>query len=175
MKFSLVACALLCAGADAAYLEASCADSAHACSNVLNLDSELGGQILTPGCYKSTAALGLTGTLTLNGGGNYVFVTPAAMAVAASGRVKLINGANADNIKWCIGAAVVTGAGSTIQGSIESGAAVTTGAGSQVYGHVSGAGAITTGAGSCVAECLTAGAALTKGAGATDSAVCTPF
>jgi len=175
--FSFVDCAVdtasLDARANAVYTEETCAATC-ATFDTSN-PSELGGQTLTPGCYKSIAALGLTGALTLDGVGNYVFVTPAAMAVAASGRVKLINGANADNIKWCIGAAVVTGAGSTIQGSIESGAAVTTGAGSQVYGHVSGAGAITTGAGSCVAECLTAGAALTKGAGATDSAVCTPF
>ena len=79
MKFSFVACALLGAGADAVYTQATCA----ACT--IDIPSELGGQTLMAGCYKSTAALGLTGTLTLNGGGEYVFVTPAAMAVAASG------------------------------------------------------------------------------------------
>eukprot|EP00613_Pedinella_sp_CCMP2098_P057228 CAMPEP_0171864762 /NCGR_PEP_ID=MMETSP0992-20121227/29048_1 /TAXON_ID=483369 /ORGANISM="non described non described, Strain CCMP2098" /LENGTH=152 /DNA_ID=CAMNT_0012487391 /DNA_START=14 /DNA_END=472 /DNA_ORIENTATION=+ len=114
-------------------------------------------------CYKSTAAIALTG-LTLSGDADYVFVTPAALTTAAD---SVVNGASSTgSVKWCIGAAVALGAGSIIQGSIESGAAVNTGASSEVIGSIFAKAAINTGATSTVHGDISAGAAINTGAGA---------
>ncbi len=109
--------------------------------------AELGGSTLVPGVYRGPA-LGLTGTLTLDAGGdaNAVFIVQAggALTTAAASRVVLVNGASACNVFWQLPAAVTLGAGSTFAGTVLAIAAITAGAGAVVSGRLlSSAGAVT--------------------------------
>lgn len=79
----------------------------------------LGGLTLTPGTYNAGAA-NLTGTLTLNGPGLYVFQTTALTTAAGPGAatVLLINGATPCNIFWQVGSSAVLGTFTVFNGNI---------------------------------------------------------
>lgn len=81
---------------------------------------ELGGKTLQPGVY-SGGALGLTGTLTLDGGNdpNAVFIFKAAstLITASASRVKLVN-VNPCNVFWQVTSSATLGSGSTFVGTI---------------------------------------------------------
>jgi hypothetical protein len=116
--------------------------------------AELGGQIVCPGIYKSDAAFGLTGTLTLDGNNDpdsiFIFITPAALTSAAASKVILINDANAKNVFWQLGAAATLGASSFFKGTILAQAAITTGAGVHANGRLFSMGAAITLDSTCV-------------------------
>src|SRR5512141_3406652 len=85
--------------ADAVALKAKSAlvtayNQAAGATPVENVPTELGGTTLKPGVYAS-ATLGLTGTLTLDGDGVYIFQAGSTLITAPSSSVKLINGASA--------------------------------------------------------------------------------
>ena len=86
--------------------------------------ADLGGQVLQPGVYatSSKGALGLTGTLTLDGAGNkgsvFIFQTDSELVTASSSVVQLINGAQECNIFWQIGSSATLGTNSTFVGNI---------------------------------------------------------
>jgi hypothetical protein len=85
--------------------------------------ADLGGQTLTAGVYNSASSIGLTGTLTLNGGGNpdSVFVFQAhssTLTTASSSQVVLINGAQACNVFWQVGSSATLGTNSNFVGTI---------------------------------------------------------
>jgi type VI secretion system secreted protein VgrG len=79
----------------------------------------LGGLTLTPGVYNAGAA-NLTGTLTLNGPGLYVFQTTALTTAAGPGAsaVVLINGATPCDVWWQVGSSAAIGTFSVVQGNI---------------------------------------------------------
>ena len=81
---------------------------------------ELGGRTLQPGVY-SGGALGLTGTLTLDGGSdpNAVFIFKAAstLITASASRVELIN-VNPCNVFWQVTSSATLGTGSRFVGTI---------------------------------------------------------
>lgn len=110
--------------------------------------AELGEQIVCPGIYNSDAAYGLTGNLYLDGNSNpesvFIFVTPAALTSAAASKIILINGAQAKNVFWQIGAAATLGASSFFKGTILAQAAITVGAGVHVHGRLFSMGAAIT-------------------------------
>ena len=60
----------------------------------------LGGKTLVPGVYCQTTAPTLTGTLTLNGGGVYIFQIGSTLITATGARVVLIGGAQPCEIFW---------------------------------------------------------------------------
>ena len=60
----------------------------------------LGGKTLTPGVYCQTTAPTLTGTLTLNGAGVYIFQIGSTLITAVGARVVLIGGAQPCEIFW---------------------------------------------------------------------------
>ena len=64
--------------------------------------SALGGITLTPGVYSATT-FALTGNLTLNGSGVYIFQATSTLDTAASSQVLLTGGATAGNIFWQVG------------------------------------------------------------------------
>lgn len=111
---------------------------------------------LSPGVYETTsdAALGVTTSFTLNGGGDYdsvfVFRTTAAINFTASIEILFTNGAQPSNIYWVAGTAITTGASSKIPGNLIAVSAITTGASSIVRGSVLGLGAVTLGASSSI-------------------------
>jgi len=86
------------------------------------LPADVGGQTLIPGVYNSGAALGLTGTLTLDGQGDpnavFVFQVGSALTTAVSSQVNLINGAQASNVFWQIGSSATLGTSSGFAGTI---------------------------------------------------------
>jgi hypothetical protein len=89
-----------------------------ACGTTLTAD--LGGTTLAPGVYCSTSSQGLTGILTLDGGGNpnATFVIQVASALTTAGSVNLIGGADAKNVYWQIGSSATIGTGSLMKGNI---------------------------------------------------------
>ncbi len=88
------------------------------------LPADVGGTTLTPGAYKTqaTPALGLTGTLTLDGQGdpNAVFVIQVGSALTTNvgSDVVLINGAQPCHVFWQIGSSATLGTSSQFAGSI---------------------------------------------------------
>jgi hypothetical protein len=86
---------------------------------------DLGGLTLAPGLYKSTSTLGITGTLTLDGGGNanavWVFQVATGLTTLSSSNIVLAGGAQAHNIFWQVGSSATLGTNSTFNGSILTG------------------------------------------------------
>jgi hypothetical protein len=71
------------------------------CPSTHNLSGvNLGGKTLVPGVYCQTTAPTLTGTLTLNGGGVYIFQIGSTLITATGARVRLIGGAQPCEIFW---------------------------------------------------------------------------
>jgi hypothetical protein len=83
---------------------------------------DLGGLTLAPGLYKSTSTLGITGTLTLDGGGQanavWIFQIATGLTTLGSSSVVLAGGALPRNIFWQVGSSAVLGTNSTFNGSI---------------------------------------------------------
>lgn len=106
----------------------------------LPLGAELGGLTLTAGIYESVPALGFTGQLVLDGGGNpgsvFVIRTSAALVTAASAQVVLTGRTQACNVFWIVGGAATLGAGNTFAGRILASAGINLGAASTVNGQL---------------------------------------
>jgi hypothetical protein len=82
----------------------------------------LGGLTLGPGVYNQTTAPPLTGTLTLNGPGIYIFKIGSTLVVGApgapAGRVVLINGAQPCDIFWQVASSATLNTSTTFIGTI---------------------------------------------------------
>ena len=94
-------------------------------SPTIPVADDLGGKTLTPGVYKDNGApnsLSITGTLTLDGGGDanavFIFQSASTLATATGSAVKLINGAQAGNVFWQLGTSATLGATSFFKGNI---------------------------------------------------------
>jgi hypothetical protein len=84
---------------------------------VTNVPTELGGTTLKAGVYAS-ATLGLTGTLTLDGKGVYIFQAGSTLITAPSSKVALINRASACNVYWQIGSSATLDTTTSLRGTI---------------------------------------------------------
>jgi hypothetical protein len=73
---------------------------------------------LTPGVYCYTSSAQLTGTLTLNGAGVYVFKTVSTLTTAAGSTVDLIGGADPCDVFWQIGSSADLFTDTTFVGNI---------------------------------------------------------
>lgn len=84
--------------------------------------SDLSGLTLATGVYTDPSSFFLTGTLTLDGGGDpnavWIFQAGSTLITGAGSNVILINGAQASNIFWQVGSSATLGAGSQFEGSI---------------------------------------------------------
>ncbi len=111
-----------------------------------------GGEILLPGVYDVTGAPSIAETLTLDGNGDsdalFIIRGTGAFTTGASTTVILTNGARPNNVFWVSGAAMSTGAGTTIEGTfVAKNAAIALGANTKLTGRLfSTLGAITMGA-----------------------------
>lgn len=101
---------------------------------------DLGGKTLSPGVYKATSELGLTGTVTLNGhhDSNAVFIFQAGstLITASNSTVKLVGGARACNVFWQVGSSATLGTHTTFVGSILALTSATVQTGTTVKGRV---------------------------------------
>lgn len=111
------------------------------------LVGDLGGRTLGPGVYHSTAALALTGVLTLDAqqdpDATFVFQADAAFDTAAGARIQLVGGAKAANVFWVVAGAAGAGAASQLAGTILSHGAITLGAGTALTGRALSTGTVT--------------------------------
>jgi len=90
------------------------------------LPADIGGLTLPAGVYKTTSAqpsLGITGILTLDGGGNpnatWIFQIVSTLTTASTNsQVNLINSAAAHNVFWEVGSSATLGTSTTFAGTI---------------------------------------------------------
>ncbi len=83
---------------------------------------DLGGQTLTAGVYNDPSSMAITGTLTLDAGGDpnavFVFQAGSTLTTASGSQVVLINGAQAGNVYWQVGSSATLGTDSDFSGTI---------------------------------------------------------
>lgn len=112
-----------------------------------NFSGVLNGRTFHIGVHHSTAAMALTGTVTLDAEGNpdavFIFQTDGALNTAANSQVVLVNGAQASNVFWQVTGAAGTGASSGFAGTILANGAITLGAGGQLTGRALSFGTVT--------------------------------
>ena len=106
-----------------------------------SIDSFSGtGYTLTPGVYNSGSTMGITGTLTLNGGGDpnavFVFQAGSSLTTAAASQVVLENGAQACNVFWQVGSSATLGTVTQFSGNILAFSSITDNGGSTVQGRL---------------------------------------
>jgi hypothetical protein len=93
------------------------------------ITSDLGGLSLTPGVYNSPTTVSLTGTVTLDGGGNadsvFVFQVGSTLTTASASQVVLTNGTQACNVFWQVGSSATLGTGSAFIGTVLAAQSVT--------------------------------------------------
>ncbi len=97
--------------------------------------AEIGGTTITPGVYHAASSLQITGTVTLNGAGVYIFQIPTTLTTASASLVNLTGGATADNVFWQVGSSATLGTGSTFFGNILAQASITITTGAQLGGR----------------------------------------
>jgi Ice-binding-like len=106
---------------------------------VVGVAGDLGGQTLTPGLYKSTSTLAITGDLTLNANGDpnavFIFQVGSALLVATHGRVVLSGGAKAANVFWQVGSSATLGTYSALKGTVMAYASITIATGATLDGR----------------------------------------
>ncbi len=91
-----------------------------ACPPANAIVADLGGTTLAAGVYCSAIGIGVSGPLTLNGGGDpdAVFVFQAGSSLTTAGDIVLINGAQAKNVYWQVGSSATLGTASQWKGNI---------------------------------------------------------
>jgi hypothetical protein len=94
------------------------------------LGADLTGLTLSPGTYTVLAGTSnLTGTVTLDGGGNanayWVFQMPSTLITSSSSVVNLINTGSGAGVYWNVGSSATLGSNSTFEGNILATASVT--------------------------------------------------
>jgi hypothetical protein len=89
------------------------------CPGTNNLTGvNLGGKILVPGVYCQTTAPTLTGTLTLNGAGVYIFQIGSTLITATGSRVQLIGGAQPCEVFWQVASSATLHVSTAFVGNI---------------------------------------------------------
>jgi hypothetical protein len=102
---------------------------------------DIGGLTLTPGVYRASSSLGITGTLTLDAQGDpnavFIFQIGSTLTTAAeNSNVLLINSAQACNVFWQVGSSATLGTHTTFQGTILANTSITATTGAVVVGRL---------------------------------------
>ncbi len=102
--------------------------------------SDLGGRTLAPGVYKAASALGLTGTVTLDGQNDpaavFIFQVGSTLITAPNSTVQLVRGVQPCNVFWQVGSSATLGTDTVFVGSILALTSVTVETGTTVAGRV---------------------------------------
>jgi len=96
---------------------------------------DLGGLTLTPGVYCFSSSAQLTGTLTLNGAGIYIFQIGTSLTTASGSSVALTNGASACNVWWQVGSSATLGTATSLPGNVLALTSITLNTGASVSGR----------------------------------------
>lgn len=105
-------------------------------ATVLSASSyELGGTTVTPGLYSIGTSADITGTLTLNGAGTYIFQIGSTLTAAVSSVVALTGGATAANVFFLVGSSATLN-GTTFIGSVLANISISVGSATAVTGHL---------------------------------------
>jgi type VI secretion system secreted protein VgrG len=100
------------------------------------LGASPGAVTLSPGVYCFNSSAQLTGTLTLNGSGIYVFKMGTTLTTASNSSVVLAKGATAGNVFWQVGSSATLGTNTVFVGSILANISDTVATGASVTGRV---------------------------------------
>lgn len=100
------------------------------------LAAELGGTTLTPGVYRFTTEAQLTGLLTLQGLGDYIFQIGSTLNTAAASSIFLTDGARSGDIFWQVGSSATLGTTTDFYGTIIADQSVSLGNGATLEGRV---------------------------------------
>ena len=106
----------------------------------ITVSGNLGGQTLTPGLYKSTSSLAISGgDLTLDALGDsgavFIFQMASTLTTTPMRAVILAGGANAGNIYWQVGTSATIGVGSMFKGNILADQSITMNTGATLDGR----------------------------------------
>ena len=97
---------------------------------------DLGGMTLNPGVYFFASSAQLTGTLTLDGLGLYVFQIGSTLTTASASSVVTINGADSCNVYFQVGSSATLGTGTSFTGIVIAQASDTLNTGASVDGSI---------------------------------------
>ena len=101
--------------------------------------ADIGRTTISPGIYSVSSTLAITGTVTLDGGGDpnavFVFQIPSTFIPATSAIVSLTNSAQAGNVYWVVGSSATLSTSSVIRGNIIAQASVTLNTSAQLTGR----------------------------------------
>jgi Ice-binding-like len=100
------------------------------------LGTSPGAVTLSPGVYCFNSSAQLTGTLTLNGSGAYVFKIGSTLTTASKSSVVLTNGATAGKVFWQVTSSATLGTNTAFEGSILANTSDTVTTGASVTGRV---------------------------------------
>jgi type VI secretion system secreted protein VgrG len=100
------------------------------------LGTSPGAVTLSPGVYCFDSSAQLTGTLTLDGSGTYVFKMGTTLTTASKSSVVLAKGATAGNVFWQVGSSATLGTNTVFVGSILANTSDTITTGASVTGRV---------------------------------------
>ena len=94
---------------------------------------------LAPGLYVFNSSAGLTGTLTLDAGGDpnaqWFFQIGSTLTTATGSLVSIINGGTAGNVFWQVGSSATIGTNTTFSGNIYAQASITVNTGASIDGR----------------------------------------
>ncbi|MGZ8562982.1 MAG: ice-binding family protein [Candidatus Limnocylindria bacterium] len=111
-------------------------DAAAETTTVNYTGTDLGGLTLTPGTYTFDSAAQLTGTLTLDGGGDtnavFIFQIGSTLTTASDSSVLLINGAGACAVYWQVASSATLGTTTDFQGTIMAQTSITMNTGATI-------------------------------------------
>jgi hypothetical protein len=82
------------------------------------LGTSPGAVTLSPGVYCFNSSAQLTGILTLNGRGVYIFKIGSTLTTASNSSVVLAGGATAGNVFWQVGSSATLGTNTAFAGSV---------------------------------------------------------
>ena len=105
------------------------------------IPTELGGKTLTHGNYDSVSGtFEITGNLTLDAKGDpnayFIFKTASTLVTATNSNIKLINGANPNNVIWVVGSSATLQTYSHFEGRIFALTSITVNTGASVRGQL---------------------------------------
>jgi hypothetical protein len=105
--------------------------------NLTGLD--LGGRTLAPGVYCFNSSAGLTGDLTLDGGGDsnakWIFQIASTITTATRSSVVMAGAGQPGNVFWQVGSSATLGTGTAFQGNILASASITLVSGTKLVGR----------------------------------------